>query len=85
MDRQQIRNDLAELVAVVNEEMAGKVEGLSDDSDLRDGLGLDSLQMTELIFEIEEKFNTKISDDEAGQLRTVGELLTLIETKVNAS
>lgn len=83
MDRQQIRKNLEELVALVSEELADKGAELGDEAELRDGLGLDSLQITELLFEIEEKFEAKISDEEAMQLRTVGDLISLIEGKIN--
>ena len=50
---------------------------------MREGLGFDSLQLTELLFEIEERLNVKIADDEAMKLRTVGDLITLIDSKLN--
>ena len=83
MDRQKLRQRLAELVAVVNNDLAGRSAELGDDAGLRDELGLDSLQITELLFEIEEAFEVKIADEEAMQLRTVGELVDLIASKVN--
>ena len=82
MDRQQIRKELDELVAVISEELAKKGAELAEDEELREGLGLDSLQLTELLFEIEEKFGAKIADEEAMQLRTVGDLMDLIESKL---
>ena len=82
MDRQQIRKELEGLVAVVSEELAHKGAELAEDKELREGLGLDSLQVTELLFEIEEKFGAKITDEEALQLRTVGDMMDLIESKL---
>ena len=82
MDREEIRSRLAELLVVVNEDMAGREAEILDDTSLRDGLGLDSLQVTELLFEIEEGFGARISDEEAMNLRTVGDLLTIIENKL---
>ncbi len=42
---------------------------------------MDSLQITELLFEIEERLGAKISDEEARDLSTIGDLITLIEAK----
>lgn len=81
MDRETIRSNLVELLAVVDEQRARSGGEIADDASLRDGLGLDSLQITELIFEIEERFGVAITDDEAKELRTAGDLITLIETK----
>lgn len=83
MDRPEMRAELRKLLVTVNEDLEGKVEDLQDDAQLRDTLGLDSLQVTELLFEIEEKFGAKIEDEEAMQLRTFGDVLDLIAAKTS--
>ncbi len=83
MDRPEMRAELRKLLVTVNEDLEGKVEDLQDDAQLRDSLGLDSLQVTELLFEIEEKFGAKIEDEEAMQLRTFGDVLDLIAAKTS--
>ena len=80
MDRQQIKKELETLFAVVNEEFTVGSD-ISEDVHIRDGLGLDSLQIAELLFEIEEKFDAKISDEEARGIRTVRDLIDVIQTK----
>jgi len=82
MNRDEIRNILAELIVVVDEQRAETGVEIKEDASLRDGIGLDSLQITELIFEIEERFGTTIDDEEAKELRVAGDLITLIETKL---
>jgi acyl carrier protein len=85
MDKQDIRATLCELVPLVDENLAGRLENLDDNAMLRDGLGLDSLQVTEFLFEIEEKFDIKIEDEEAMNLRNIGDLIQLVERKVDAA
>jgi len=41
-------------------------------------LGIDSLQVVELVMEIEEKFHIQISDEEAERIKTVAEAIRLI-------
>ena len=82
MDRDEIRNTLIELLAVVDDERDWSKEEINEETLLRDGLGLDSLQLTEFLFEVEEKFNTRITDEEARELRNAGDLITLIENKL---
>ena len=82
MTRDEIRVTLEELIIVVDEQRAEAGVKITEDASLRDGIGLDSLQITELLFEIEEKFGTTITDEEAMQLRVAGDLITLIETKL---
>jgi len=43
-----------------------------------DGIGLDSLAMLELMFEIEDKYNIRLPND-ATKPETVGQLVELIE------
>ena len=84
MDREEIRTKLKELLAVVDQEIGDKAD-TSDPIDIREGIGLDSLQIVELLFEIEESLDAKIEDEEAQNLRTVGELIDLIEKKTSAA
>jgi acyl carrier protein len=42
-------------------------------------LGLDSLDLVELVMDLEEEFGVPISDDEAGRIKTVEDLIRLIE------
>ena len=82
MDRQQIRAELEKILTIVDDQLLKRVQ-VQDETVIREGLGLDSLQLTELLFEIEERLGVKIADDEAMKLRTVGDLITLIESKLN--
>ena len=83
MDRPQVRAELEKILTIVDDQILKRVQ-VQDETVIREGLGLDSLQLTELLFEIEERLNVKIADDEAQKLRTVGDLVTLIETKLNS-
>ena len=81
MDRQQIRTELEKILTIVDDQLLKRVQ-VQDETVIREGLGLDSLQLTELLFEIEERLGARIADDEAMKLRTVGDLITLIESKL---
>ena len=48
-----------------------------------DDLGADSLDTVELIMQFEEEFNIEIPDEEAEGLRSVGQAVDYILTKVN--
>jgi len=83
MDKEQIRAKLKELLTVVDPEIGARAD-TGDDVDIREGIGLDSLQIVELLFEIEENIGPKIEDEEAQSIRTVGQLLDLIQKKLAA-
>jgi len=78
MDREDLRRRLRDILATVNEELASAGE-ITEETSLQDGLGLDSLQIAELLFEIEEQLGVRISDEQARQLATVGQLLDTIQ------
>jgi len=83
MDRQEIRKELEKILTIVDDQLLKRVQ-VQDETVIREGLGLDSLQLTELLFEVEERLGAKIADEEAMKLRTVGDLITLIESKTGA-
>jgi acyl carrier protein len=83
MNRQQVRIELEKLLTLVDDQILNRVQ-VQEETVIREGLGLDSLQLTELLFEIEERLNVKIADAEAQKLRTVGDLITLIESKLGS-
>ena len=84
MDRPQVRAELEKILTIVDDQILKRVQ-VQDETVIREGLGLDSLQLTELLFEIEERLNVKIADDEAAKLRTVGDLVSLIESKLGSA
>jgi acyl carrier protein len=45
----------------------------------REDLGADSLDLVELIMEVEERFQTTISDEDAQQLATVGDAVAYVD------
>jgi len=83
MDREEIRNGLQEIFEIVAEDN-GEHKQLDERMLLRQELGLDSLQVVEMLFEIEERFETRIEDEEARSLVTVADVMDAIQTKLSA-
>ncbi|MDD5711819.1 MAG: acyl carrier protein [Smithellaceae bacterium] len=46
-----------------------------------DDLGADSLDLVELIMEMEEKFGIAIADEELEKIRTIGDVVDFLKTK----
>jgi acyl carrier protein len=53
------------------------------EASFRDDLGADSLDVVELVMELEDEFDMEISDEDAEKIGTVGDAVTYIEGKVN--
>lgn len=55
-------------------------DSLTNDTDLQDDLGADSLDVVDLLMSIEDEFEIEIPDEEIEHIRTVGELVNYIES-----
>ncbi len=52
---------------------------------LREDLGLNSLDAIELMFKVEEEYDIEIPDPDLQKLRTVGDLVSYLETRLSGS
>ena len=57
-----------------------KDQTLTKESSFKD-LGIDSLDLVDLVFELEEEIGVEFQDDELLKVKTVQDLLDLIDTK----
>jgi acyl carrier protein len=73
---EEVRSDLAE---IVNEVSGVPTEDVQLDKSFTDDLDVDSLSMVEIIYAAEEKFGVSIPDEEAKNLKTVGDAVAYIE------
>jgi acyl carrier protein len=80
-DRAFIRSTLVELLEA---DTGNSYAELKDDDKLRDGLGLDSVDVVSVISQVERRFHIRLSHEELEKLVTVGDVLTLLEAKINA-
>lgn len=83
-DADQIRQKiLEELLAASESDM--EASEITGDTDLRDDLGLDSLQAVTVVMALEQEFDVEVDDQEIDGLRTVGDILELLARKTGAS
>jgi acyl carrier protein len=79
--REALRSTLLGLLEV---EMGEPFPGLADDQDLRESLGLDSVDVVGLVMRIEREFRVRLSQEELSAVKQVGDLLDLMEAKMAA-
>lgn len=77
--RETLRTTLLQLL---EEEMGESYPVLSDDQDLRESLGLDSVDVVGLVMRIERELRVRLTQEELATMRRVGELLDLMEAKL---
>lgn len=69
------------LKQIVGEQLDINVDKATLDSDIKKDLGLDSLDIVEILMSVEEEWGIIIDDDETRALKTVGDVVALIEKK----
>ena len=79
LDAQQLE---AKLIKVVAEKLNIEAKNVSAASRFQEDLGADSLDIVELLMEIENEFGVSISDDESEKLKTVGDAIQFISVKL---
>ncbi len=67
---------------IIVRELGVERDKLTDNASFIDDLGADSLDIVELVMEFEKEFNIDIPDEEAEKLRTVGDAIAYLNTKV---
>lgn len=70
------------LIKIVAEKLNIEEKNVTAASRFQEDLGADSLDIVELLMEIEEEFGVNISDDESERLKTVGDAVKYIEAKL---
>lgn len=69
----------AKVKEIIINELGVDPEKVTAEASFVDDLGADSLDTVELVMAFEEEFTIDISDEDAEQMRTVGDAVTYIE------
>lgn len=56
---------------------------VKEEASFREDLGADSLDVVELVMELEDEFDMEISDEDAEKIATVGDAIKYIESKLD--
>ena len=56
---------------------------INENTNIVDDIGCDSLDVVEMLMAVEAKYGFELDNDEAIGLKTVGEVVKLIESKLN--
>ena len=72
---------LEKVKSLLAEHLSISADKINENSRIVEDIGADSLDTVELLMAFEDEFGISISDEEATQLKTVAEVVELIENK----
>ena len=79
LDRESIRSVL---LAYLEDDMGESIPSLTDEVNIREGLGLDSVDVVGLVMQVERQFKIRLATEELAEIVTVGDMLNLLQTKI---
>ncbi len=82
MDRESIRQTLH---AYLEDDLGETIESLGDEVAIREGLGLDSVDVVGLVMQAERQFRVRLATEELAEIATVGDMLDLLQAKIAAT
>jgi len=72
------------VIDIVTEQLGVDAADVTEDKSFVD-LNADSLDITELVMTFEERFGFEISEEEAEKLKTIGDVISYIESRQRAN
>lgn len=72
---------LEKLKEILAEELDVEMEEVTLEANFKEDLEADSLDMMQLVMEIEEEFDIEVETEELASIKTVGDLVAYIEKK----
>ena len=79
IQQEQIRQRVIDIVC---EHLAVNKDQVTDNTSFIEDIGADSLDIVELVMELEEEFDIQIPDEQAEKIKTVGEAVEYIKVAV---
>ncbi len=79
MDRSAL---LLTLKEILEDDRGEPVEGLDEMASLREGLGLDSVDMLTMVMQIQDRFRVVLEADELERVVTVKDFLDMLQVKI---
>lgn len=81
MDRSELLQALRD---IVSRSVSNEINDIDESKNLRDDLGLDSIDLVSIVIEIQSTFDVELKNEELVKLVTVKDLLDLIAAKLAA-
>ena len=70
---------------IIGDQLGVEDGSLVPEANLLDDLGADSLDVVELVMALEEEFSIEVPDEDVENIRTIGDIVQYIGTRVGAT
>ena len=70
------------VIEIIAERLSKEQDAISENSNVVADLGADSLDIAEIMMDLEDEFGIKLEDDNQDGPKTVGDIITYIQGKV---
>ena len=68
--------------SLIANQLNKSVDEIAEDKDIKVDLGADSLDIVEMLMVLEDEFGVTVPDEEAVNIKTVGDVIKLIDAKI---
>mgnify|MGYP002523227004 FL=1 len=69
----------SKVVSIIAEQLGISEESISANSDVVKDLGADSIDIVQLLMAMEDEFGVTVTEDDADRLKTVGDIVKIID------
>ncbi len=83
MDKEQIFNDVVNIIKDYVKDKT-KLENVGMETSILDDLKVNSARLVDIIIQFEDTFDIEIEDDDADNIRTIGDAVNYIAGRVDA-
>jgi acyl carrier protein len=77
-----VANIVEDIKKIIEDKLGVNSEQITMEASFIDDLGADSLDQVELVMDFEDKFEVDIPDEDAEKMRTVGEAIKYLESRL---
>ena len=74
-------NTFEKIATLMAEQLGIDKASVTPDSEIIKDLGADSLDVVEMLLELEKEYGVEITDEQAADLKTVGDIVNLVDNK----
>ncbi len=72
---------MTKVISLLSEQLGLDEANINADSDIVNDLGADSIDVVQMLMSMEDEFGVTVSEDDAANLKTVGDIVALIDKR----